>query len=888
MLRSWAIFRGVLLPRLSLQVALGVGVAGALVDVSSYARLDDGLLRRWGRDDAFSDLEPGTFSFVLDNADGRFTPENASSPLSTKLSEGLRACVSVGGRLTAGTVRSVEPEFPGGSAAWATVRVTCQDGLGDAARLSFPDVTRGAAFAVGCGAFWPFDDAPGSTSFAGVTGIERSLYATGAMSVTYGVDATVPGGPPQATLSAAAGAVGSVVAQATPGVFYDSIFGGSDTFPFFGAWVTPRNATSFLEFSVFLPTTPVLSAQVRFGVQNDRFAVWDSSTASYVFSGPFSVNSPHYLAVDAAGSFWVNGVRVHQWVNVGVAAGADITITVGSATFGDTAVSVSNLHATASRVRADAIVGGSNSTMYELVAQTTGLPYAAAPSDLSETTVGGGNVDGSALDFLNQYLLTEQGHAYMATTGTLTSPTATLTMRARTRPVSVSYSFDIERDLSGAPEFVRDLTNLVSRVTVAGPDASTVVDDQDLVARAGRSSDSADTLAVNDRDRLAWGQDRLIRGANTQMRIASVVVDAMTTPTDRSADLLALLPGDRVRFTNLPSPILGFSTWDGWFLGARETHTTERHEFELFFTPVLPDTAVYMSGRSNLWPNPSAETNGNGWVVFGSRYTQTLSTAQEWVGNQSLQYVRATTATDTEGTGFFGSGNGPADLAAMEAGQTYTGSLYIRSTTERYLTLGLNFRTAGGAGLSDVISNEFRIPANTWTRMSVTATAPATTALGGLRVRQGASGNQSYTTGVETFWVDGALIELGNTLGAYFDGATTQTGFDYRWVGTAHASVSTEELDDADYRFMDNGELTLSALINSSTTTVSIATSGDQLTTTDLPLTVQIDDEQLTVTACTSATPQVATVTRGVNGTTAASHTSGAAVTVLPDSIYAF
>jgi hypothetical protein len=257
-------------------------------------------------------------------------------------------------------------------------------------------------------------------------------------------------------------------------------------------------------------------------------------------------------------------------------------------------------------------------------------------------------------------------------------------VRERARPRAVDYSFDVEDELSGAPDFVRDLTNLVSRVTVSSDSGTTLVVDESLTARAGQASAAEDVLLSTERDRRAWGQDRLIRGANTQMRIASVVVDAMTTPTDRSADLLALVPGDRVQFTGLPSTILGFDTWDGWFLGADETHTTEAHEFTLHFTPVLPDVAIF--------------------------------------------------------------------------------------DTDRYT-------------------------------------------------------------------------------------------------------------DDV---------LTLSGNINAAVTSMNIATTGDKLTTVDVPLTVQVDDEQMTVTACTSATPQVATVTRGVNGTTAASHTSGAAVTVVPDSIYAF
>jgi hypothetical protein len=85
----------------------------------------------------------------------------------------------------------------------------------------------------------------------------------------------------------------------------------------------------------------------------------------------------------------------------------------------------------------------------------------------------------------------------------------------------------------------------------------------------------------------------LQRGANVQLRLASVTIDAMTTPTDRTADLLALKPGDRHQFTNLPSQQLGFSTWDGWLLGVDETHTLTEHKFTLFFAPVLPATAIY-------------------------------------------------------------------------------------------------------------------------------------------------------------------------------------------------------------------------------------------------------------------------------------------------------
>jgi hypothetical protein len=58
------------------------------------------------------------------------------------------------------------------------------------------------------------------------------------------------------------------------------------------------------------------------------------------------------------------------------------------------------------------------------------------------------------------------------------------------------------------------------------------------------TSGLSETVLLEDPDELRlWGQDRLNRGKNVGIRIDTVTVDAVTTPTDRSADLLALVPG---------------------------------------------------------------------------------------------------------------------------------------------------------------------------------------------------------------------------------------------------------------------------------------------------------------------------------------------------------
>ena len=339
------------------------------------------------------------------------------------------------------------------------------------------------------------------------------------------------------------------------------------------------------------------------------------------------------------------------------------------------------------RVNGELTVSSTVAERVELIAEASpAVTFATPPAALSPARIGADTNSNSMLDALNTVMFTEQGDVYTSTTGTLTSPTTSINVRERTRPETVTATFNVEDELDGAPSFVRDITNLVSRVTVTGPNGETGVIDATLTARIGNAATTETVLLSADMERRMWGQDRLQRGANTKMRIASVVIDAMTTPTDRSADLLALIPGDRVQFTNLPSTVLGFDTWDGWFLGASEQHDISSHQFTLHFTPVLPDTAVY----------------------------------------------------DTD-------------------------------------------------------------------------------------------------------------------------------------------------------RFMADEELTLSGAINSAVASITVASAGALLSTTETPYTIQFDDEQMTVTAVTGASsPQTVTVTRGVNGTTAASHSDGAVLVSVPDSLYAF
>ena len=194
---------------------------------------------------------------------------------------------------------------------------------------------------------------------------------------------------------------------------------------------------------------------------------------------------------------------------------------------------------------------------------------------------------------LNDIVRSESGHLFCTTTGTLLAPVEQIQVRARDRPTTPKAVFDATDDLDGPPAFIRDITNVAAQLEVTGPTESVTVTDPTVTGRYVTSGTSETVLFTDMEDLREWGQDRLYRGRNRAVRAQTFTVDAMTTPIDRSGDLLALVPGDRVQLATLPAARLGFASWDGWLIGGSETHTVTSHAFVLTVTPTLPDAAEY-------------------------------------------------------------------------------------------------------------------------------------------------------------------------------------------------------------------------------------------------------------------------------------------------------
>ncbi len=279
------------MPRISQSIAMAVGTAGAMTDISSYADLDKGVSARRGKSNEYDDAQPGEFSFTLDNNDGRFTPGNALSALATTVTEGMLVCWQLGSRLVSGAVRSIEPEFPGMQSAWSQVRITCDDQLGNAARRTmvtpFVDAVNDGATTF---LLWKLDDAVGTPVPAETTGDGSNLLS---LSQTNGspFGATAISGLGAGTQLTLKDRLSPTGGSAWP--VFD--FGYTTTsLGFYSFWITPTNlTTSKITCAVSLSG---LARSLQFGYNGTAFFIRDGdsgTSATYTLTNTL----PHIVSM---------------------------------------------------------------------------------------------------------------------------------------------------------------------------------------------------------------------------------------------------------------------------------------------------------------------------------------------------------------------------------------------------------------------------------------------------------------------------------------------------------------------------------------------------------------------------------------------------------------
>jgi hypothetical protein len=182
-------------------------------------------------------------------------------------------------------------------------------------------------------------------------------------------------------------------------------------------------------------------------------------------------------------------------------------------------------------------------------------------------------------------------------------------------------------------------------------------------------------------------------------------------------------------------------------------------------------------GTTNLFPNPSAETNLSDWGSWQGTNSMVNTTAL--FGSYSVLSVQTTAATYT----VFDFDNTVPNYIPVQ-GQTITCSVYVKTSSAWNGKPGtIVLRENGGTQVSNSATSSFTYTTN-WQRVSVTKTiaqADRTSidcynAMSGLGVNDGAF-----------FYSDGLQVEIGSSATPYIDGSL---GTGYNWTGTAHASVS--------------------------------------------------------------------------------------------------
>ena len=181
---------------------------------------------------------------------------------------------------------------------------------------------------------------------------------------------------------------------------------------------------------------------------------------------------------------------------------------------------------------------------------------------------------------------------------------------------------------------------------------------------------------------------------------------------------------------------------------------------------VYYDDTVGSPARTNLITNPSFETNTSGWLSAGSSVTR--DTSQFYSGTAS---ARIQSAGPGDSSIYFVESPFTPTISAT-AGQTYTFSIYVKQESGSSTAyVSINWRNSSNDSISSNSSSEIATNSSGWTRVTLTATAPANTAFAVPSI---------FLYGKPAY-IDAALFEQSGTANEYIEG-TTPSGSSAQWV----------------------------------------------------------------------------------------------------------
>lgn len=185
----------------------------------------------------------------------------------------------------------------------------------------------------------------------------------------------------------------------------------------------------------------------------------------------------------------------------------------------------------------------------------------------------------------------------------------TITYRSTSAPSTVSVTYDAEADLDGPPTWGRSSQGRLSAVTAS----SAAVGERswdDSTAPASNST-SIETALYSESDLTARAQQEIARGRDAKLRLQHLVVDLVTAQNSVTASTLALVLDDRVRVSNLPSSVLGWTYQDGHLLGMTERASIGAYVVEMDLGPAdAPAEGLFEDATYGRWGVDDTATVG--------------------------------------------------------------------------------------------------------------------------------------------------------------------------------------------------------------------------------------------------------------------------------------
>lgn len=223
--------------------------------------------------------------------------------------------------------------------------------------------------------------------------------------------------------------------------------------------------------------------------------------------------------------------------------------------------------------------------------------------------------------------------------------------------------------------------------------------------------------------------------------------------------------------------------------------------YQITGTPTNRSITYNRSSYSNLATNPRVGVNATNWEMkFGTGAgTAVRVTGQGAYSGDACFRATFTTGGSAARIGYMGT--------AVTAGQTYTASMWVRSSQAQEVVPVIVWANSLGdqvwpsPNTPEVRGDVVSLAANKWTRIHLTATALATATT----IRFYAAADDSTSLNFldnATFDANAVMIDNFPYLRSYFDGGTTDSMFlRFGWSGTADASSSTTiTVDDSTLR----------------------------------------------------------------------------------------